>query len=168
MGGLTGKIAMAHKRSSELISSTAMLVLLMGVSGATLAGSGAYHVCTDSKGRKLFSQTPCPEGHDEAVKEYKVKAAPGGTNTAAPGNRLSYEQLRDSNRKYELKRLIKKNQSKVEKLQEERDVKIREMRTELVGIAGPNANNRAVAYLEKIEKKDRGFTQEITALKKTI
>ena len=152
----------------RVFRSALWLLTLISVSVSVHAANGSYHICTDEKGRKLFSQTPCPEGHDAAVKEYKIKQPVGGEPSSVATPRVSYEELRDSNRKYELQRLLKRNRQKIKKLQDERDREIKRMRKELMGIAGPNANNRAVDYLEKIEKRDRSYMEEISSLKKTI
>lgn len=140
-------------------------LLVLGALGVQ-AETGSYHICTDEKGRKLFSQTPCPKGHESQVKEYEIKQPASGESGAA--HQMSYEQLRDSNRKYELRRLIKKNRQDLKKLEAEREAKMGDMRTNLAGIAGRNSHNRAADILSVLEEKERGYMERISALKQTI
>lgn len=124
-------------------------LLLALASFHAVAGSGSYHVCTDAKGQKLFTQDPCPNGQAAEVKHYSV------TNTApapdaASDNRLStdnpaYIKMRDSNRRAELERAIKKSEKEISKLQQQLD-------TELAGLKvkqGQANNNLAGATYQQ-------------------
>lgn len=148
----------------------AVLMLLVGIGPLALAegSSGSYHICTDDKGRKLFSQTPCPKGQDSTVKEYKIQAPAGGAAAQSMNGSMSYEALRDSNRKYELQRLLKKNRQKLKKMEQEKDGKLRAMRENLLSTAGPNARNRASSLYDQLKQAQKQYANEIVQLKKTI
>jgi hypothetical protein len=124
-------------------------LLLALASFHAVAGSGSYHVCTDAKGQKLFTQDPCPNGQAAEVKRYSVSNTTPAPASASD-NRLStdnpaYIKMRDSNRRAELERAIKKNEKEISKLQQQLD-------TELAGLKikqGQANNNLAGATYQQ-------------------
>lgn len=139
--------------------------VLMLLPLSAYAGSGSYHICTDEKGRKLFSQTPCPKGQDAAVKEYTIKQPDTGA-VAAP--RLSHEELRNSNRKHELQRLIKRNKAKLDKLTKSSVADLNDMKQQLEGIGGNNRGTRKAMLFDEILQKREKYKAEMADLRKTI
>ncbi len=146
------------------------LVVSMAAVSLTQAAdsSGSNHICTDSKGRKLFSQTPCPKGQESALREYKIQEPAGGAAAQSMNGSMSYEALRDSNRKYELQRLLKKNRAALKKLEQNKDSKLRAMRENLLSTAGPNARNRASSLYEQLKQAQKKYVEQMVQLKKTI
>lgn len=130
-------------------------VALMSLSVAATAGSGSYHVCTDAKGQKLFTQEPCPDGQAAEVKSYSVTDA-----AAAPDNRLStenpaYQKLRDSNRRAELERAIKKNEKELGKLEQQMNTELAALRRKS---SYANNNLAGATYQQSLALEMRAVT----------
>lgn len=145
---------------------TVFCVLCLAVASfSCVAASGQYHVCTDANGKKLFSQTPCPDSYDEKIKKYEVKdVAPGEVNRLSTENK-TYLKLKSSNRIHELTRLIRKNEQKIVSLKKERDTKLDSMKDTLFGLAGTNVRGRAKTLMKEIDGVKAKYNDQLTSLK---
>lgn len=140
------------------VSGILVLVLLLPAP----AQAGQYHVCTDSHGKKLFTESPCPEDSTTETREFKA----GLIQDVEPQpNRLSednpaYQTLRDGNRKLELERKIKEAERKLEASSKAMQDEVNPMTKDRNALAGNNRENRKKAMDIEIQAvKDRYFAE---------
>jgi hypothetical protein len=105
-----------------------LTLLLLTLTGISHAGSGSYHVCTNAKGQKLFTQDPCPDGQAAEVKNYSVSEGLPPADQRISTDNPVYVQMRDSNRRAELERTIKKNEKGLSKLEQQMNTELAELK----------------------------------------
>jgi hypothetical protein len=98
---------------------------LLLFSTLSVASSNNYFVCTDSKGHKTFSQSPCPQEQKSQTKKFKTHKpsytqSPSTKNASTksePTERSSLTEMKLNIKRRELQSKIDKHQKKIDRLE---------------------------------------------------
>jgi len=158
---------------TTLLSGLGVAALLFG--SPVLAGSGSYFVCVDDKGKKLFSQSPCPDSHQQLQeRDYAVESNgvglienTGGERQLSKNNTL-LKEMEANNRRLELNRKISQTSHRLDGLKADRDNRLSSMQTTLESIAGNNAHNRRAAVQQQIDSLSQSYDSKISRLESQL
>lgn len=154
-----------------------LIITITALSFHSAAHAGQYHICTDKSGKKLFTSEPCPIDHKSITKSYKRTNPNTNTTRMDLDTNESYQSMRDSNRRRELTRNIKKSEQNITTLERKRDNELAKLRKKK---SHANNNTAGAIYLQsistemgtvndryksKIESEQRSLDRMISELK---
>ena len=127
---------------------------------AVQAGSGQYHVCTGTDGKKTFTSEPCAQDQKAEIRTYNVQGGSEKSQRLSTDNPI-YLQMKSDNRKIDIERAVKKHNKSIEEYSSRMESELSALKKKKLSAK----NNRAGATWEiSISEEMNAVTSKYTTL----